>query len=99
MTQDDAFRMARASSRLGQAAFWNHFRECRVSTWGRWRNHRHEDRISCCNCDSCRCRWCWTGGPFCRLAAARKSVHACRHPIGYPVSWVRGSVFASVLWL
>src|SRR6266850_3062215 len=71
---------------LGQTALWNHFRECPVSPWGRWRSHRHEDRISCCNCDSCRCRQYWTGGPFCRLAAARKAVHACRRPIGDPVS-------------
>ena len=77
-------------------SLWNHFRECPVSPWGRCRNHRHEDRISCCNCDSCR--WCWTGGPF-GLAAARKAVHACRRPIGYCVSRVRGSVLASVRWL
>ena len=64
---------------------------------GRCRNHRHEDRISCCNCDSCR--WCWTGGPFGRLAAARKAVHAFRRPIGYCVSRVSGSVLASVRWL
>src|SRR5438309_1090602 len=63
---------------------WNHFRECPVSPWDRWRNHRHEDRISCCNCDSCLCRGYWTGGPFCWLAAARKAGHAC--PIGDPVS-------------
>ena len=71
---------------LGSSSLWNHFGECPVSPWGRWRNHRHEDRISCCNCDSCRCRWYWTGGPFCRLATARKAVHACCRPIGDPVS-------------
>jgi len=29
----------------------------------------------------------------------QKAVHACRCPIGDPVSSVRGSVFASVRWL
>jgi len=91
-----AVRRATAAIADKSASLWNHFRECPVSPWGRCRNHRHEDRISCCNCDSCR--WCWTGGPF-GLAAARKAVHACRRPIGYCVSRVRGSVLASVRWL
>src|SRR6266481_8316002 len=41
------------------------------------------------------CRWCWAGGLFCRLSAPRKAVHANGHPIGGPISSVRGSVFAS----
>jgi len=80
-----------------QKRLWNQFRECPVNPWGRWRSHRHEDRISCCNCDSCR--WYWTGDLLCRLAFARKAAHACRRPIGYSVSRVRGSVLASVRWL
>ena len=64
----------------------------RLVRGARCRNHRHEDRISCCNCDSCR--WCRTGGPFCWLAAARKSVHACRRPISDRAGRIRGSVFA-----
>ena len=80
-----------------QKRLWNQFRECPVNPWGRWRSHRHEDRISCYNCDSCR--WYWTGGLLCRLAFARKAAHACRRPIGYSVSRVRGSVLASVRWL
>jgi len=92
-----AVRRATAAIADKSASLWNHFRECPVSPWGRCRNHRHEDRISCCNCDSCR--WCWTGGPFGRLAAARKAVHACHRPISNCVSRVRGSVLASVRWL
>ena len=38
-------------------------------------------------------------GLFCLLAAPRKAVHADSHPIGGPISSVRGSIFASVRWL
>jgi hypothetical protein len=79
-----------------QEALWNHFCGCPVSC-GTDEGHCHE--ISDCDCDSCLCRLCWAGGLFRRLAAPRKAVHADDHPIGGPISSVRGSVFASVRWL
>lgn len=70
-----------------------------VSFWGDEDegDHRHENRISRCDCDSCSCRWYWAGSQFCRLAVFPTAVDAGCRSIG--VSCVRGSVRASVRWL
>ena len=81
------------------AAIGNHFRGSPVSFRGDEDegDHRHENRISRRDCDSCSCRWYWAGSQFCQLAVFRTAVDAGCRSIG--VSCVRGTVRASVRWL
>jgi hypothetical protein len=59
-------------------------------------DHRYEDQVSRCDCDSCSCRLYWADRQFFPFAVARKAIHVGRDAGGGPISSVCGSVSDAV---